>query len=112
MKKLLIILLLTGCTKITPTPLAPLLNKDIFSVSQNTVSNGTDILITLKTSGIYTLTMGDSVTSQVITRERFTGKVGENKLKIYTSSLPVKYLYLLLEDGSKTQIGKTTITIN
>jgi hypothetical protein len=38
--------------------------------------------------------------------------VGENKLKIYTSSLPVKYLYLLLEDESKSQIGKTTITIN
>jgi len=112
MKKLLAILLLTGCTKITPTPPTPLPNKDIFSVSQSTVSNGTDITIILKSSGIYTLTMGDSVTNQVITRERFTGKVGENKLKIYTSSLPVKYLYLLLENESKTQIGKTTITIN
>jgi hypothetical protein len=112
MKKLFIILLLTGCTKITPTPPTPPSNKDIFSVSQSTVSNGTDILITLKSSGIYTLTMGDSITNQVITRERFTGKVGENKLKIYTSSLPVKYLYLLLENESKTQIGKTTIIIN
>ena len=112
MKKLLIILLLTGCTKVIPTPSIPLSNKDIFSVSQNTVSNGADILITLKSSGIYTLTIGDSVTSQVITRERFIGKIGENKLKIYTSSLPVKYLYLLLEDESKIQIGKTTITIN
>ena len=71
-----------------------------------------DIVINLKSAGRYTLTMSDSVTSQVITRERFTGKVGENKLKIYTSSLPVKYLYLLLEDESKSQIGKTTITIN
>ena len=113
MKKLLIILLLiTGCTKIIPTPSIPSSTKDIFSVSQNTVSNGADIVINLKSAGRYTLTMGDSVTSQVITRERFTGKVGENKLKIYTSSLPVKYLYLLLEDESRTQIGKTTITIN
>lgn len=112
MKKLLIILLLTGCTKITPTPPTPPSNKDIFSVSQSTISNGTDIIITLKSPGIYTLTMGDSTTNQVITRERFTGKVGENKLKIYTSSLPVKYLYLLLENESKTQIGKTTIIIN
>jgi len=112
MKKLLIILLLTGCTKITPTPPIPASTKDIFSVSQSTVSNGADIIITLKSSGIYTLTMGDSVASQVITRERFIGKVGENKLKIYTSSLPVKYLYLLLEDESRTQIGKTTIIIN
>jgi hypothetical protein len=112
MKKLFIILLLTGCTKITPTPPTPLSNKDIFSVTQSTVSNGDEIIFNLKSSGIYTLTMGDSVTSQVITRERFIGKVGENKLKIYTSSLPVKYLYLLLEDESKSQIGKTTITIN
>ena len=112
MKKLLIILLLTGCTKIIPTPPTPLSNKDIFSVSQSTVSNGDEIIFNLKSSGIYTLTMGDSTTSQVITRERFTGKVGENKLKIYTSSLPVKYLYLLLEDESKIQIGKTIITIN
>ena len=112
MKKLFIILLLlSSCRKIeVPAPVVA--TKDIFSVSQSTVSNGDNIVIILKSSGIYTLTMGDSVTNQVITRERFTGKVGENKLKIYTSSLPVKYLYLLLEDESRTQIGKTTITIN
>ena len=111
MKKLLIILLLTGCTKIATPPIqSP--TADIFSVTQSTVSNGADIVINLKLAGRYTLTMGDSVTSQVITRERFTGKVGENKLKIYTSSLPAKYLYLLLEDESRTQIGKTTIIIN
>ena len=114
MKKLIFILFvsLVACRKVEVRPEPKSITADIFSVSQNTVSNGADILITLKSSGIYTLTMGDSVTSQVITRERFTGKVGENKLKIYTSSLPVKYLYLLLEDESKLQIGKTTITIN
>ena len=111
MKKLLFILLLTGCTKIAPTPL-PSPNKDIFSVSQSAVSNGDEIMFNLKTAGIYTLTMGDSTTNQVITRERFNGKVGENKLKIYTRTLPVKYLYLVLEDASKIQIGKTSITVN
>ena len=111
MKKLLLILLLTGCTKITPTPI-PLPNRDIFSVSQSTVSNGDEITFNLKAAGIYTLTMSDSVSDQVVTRERFNGKIGENKLKIYTRTLPVKYLYLVLEDASKTQIGKTTITIN
>jgi hypothetical protein len=113
MKKLLVILLLlSGCRKVEVRPEPKPITADIFSVSQSTVSNGADIIFNLKSSGIYTLTMGDSVTSQVITRERFIGKVGENKLKIYTSSLPVKYLYLLLEDESKSQIGKTTITIN
>jgi hypothetical protein len=114
MKKIIFILLvsLVACRKVEVKPEPKPTTADIFSVSQNTISNGADIIITLKSAGIYTLTMSDSVTSQVITRERFTGKVGENKLKIYTSSLPVKYLYLLLENESKTQIGKTTIIIN
>jgi hypothetical protein len=46
-----------------------------------------------------------------VTRERFTGKAGENKLTLYTKSLPTSYLYLLLEDGNKSQVGKTTIII-
>jgi hypothetical protein len=112
MKKLLLILLLTGCTKVMPPTPLPQPNRDIFSVSQSTVSNGTEIMFNLKVDGVYTLTMSDSVTSQVVTRERFNGKVGENKLKIYTSSLPVKYLYLVLEDASKTQVKKTSITVN
>ena len=111
MKKLLLILLLTGCTKVVPTT-TPTFTKDIFSVPQSAVSNGDEIIINLKAAGRYTLTMSDSITNQVSTRERFTGKVGENKLKIYTKSLSVKYLYLVLEDSTKTQIGKTTITIN
>ena len=111
MKKLLLILLLTGCTKVVPTT-QPAFVKDIFSVPQSTVSNGDEVVINLKTAGRYTLTMGDSTTNQVLTRERFTGKVGENKLKIYTKSLSVKYLYLVLEDSTKVQIGKTAITIN
>jgi hypothetical protein len=111
MKKLLLILLLIGCTKVMP-PTLPQPNRDIFSVSQSTVSNGAEIMFNLKVDGVYTLTMSDSTTNQVVTRERFNGKVGENKLKIYTSSLPVKYLYLVLEDASKTQIGKTSITVN
>ena len=76
------------------------------------MSNGTEIVFNLKADGVYTLTMSDSTTNQVVTRERFNGKVGENKLKIYTKSLPVKYLYLVLEDASKTQVGKTSITVN
>ena len=112
MKKLfIIVLLLISCTKVS-TPPTPVVTKDIFSAPQNTVTNGDDIIINLKTAGIYTLTMGDSITNQVITRERFNGKAGENKLKIYTSSLPIKYLYMILKDSSNTQIGKTIIKIN
>jgi hypothetical protein len=111
MKKLLVILLLlSACKKIEVQPTPPVV-PDIFSVAESTVVNGGDIYFDLKIAGTYTLTMLDQ-TQNVITRERISGKVGQNKLKIYTSSLPVKYLYLVLEDQSHTQIGKTTIKIN
>ena len=111
MKKLLIILLLlSSCRKVEVRPEPPVV-QDIFSVTESTVSNGGDIYFDLKAAGTYTLTMLDE-TQNVITRERISGKIGQNKLKIYTSSLPVKYLYLVLEDQSRTQIGKTAIKIN
>lgn len=111
MKKLLfILLLLSACKKIDVQPQPPTV-QDIFSVAESTVSNGGEIIFDLKAAGVYTLTMID-VNQQVLTRERISGKVGQNKLKIYTSSLSVKYLYLVLEDQSKTEIGRTTIKIN
>jgi len=116
MNRMIIIILccmcfIISCRKIEPQ--APVIaSTSIFSISHNTVSNGSQVLFTLKNSGTYTLTMTDSATSQVVTRERFLGKVGENKFKIYTNSLPVKYLYLTLEDSAKTQLGKTVLIIN
>ena len=114
MRKICFILglvLLSACRKVEiPLPIVET-NTDIFSKTQTEVTDGQIITFDLKTNGVYTLTIGDSVTNQVVTRERFTGKIGENKLILYTKSLPVTYLYLLLEDGNKTQIGKTTIII-
>ena len=99
------------CRKIEPpAPVVPF--NDIFSTPQNTISNANQLLFTLKNSGTYTFTMTDSITNQVITRERFIGMAGENKFKIYTNSLPVKYLYLTLEDSAKNRLGKTVLIIN
>ena len=114
MKKICFILglvFVSACTKIDiPAPTPPA-NTDIFSVKESAVTDGQEIKFILKNDGIYTLTIGDDVTGQVVTRERFTGKAGENKLTLYTKSLPTSYLYLLLEDGNKSQVGKTTIII-
>jgi hypothetical protein len=113
MKRLLIILALAlvSCRKMdVPAPVSVV--KDIFTTAKSTVTDGSEIVFNLKSSGTYTLTMIDSAANQVVTRERFAGKIGENKLKIYTKSLSATYLYLILEDGSKVQIGKTTIIIN
>jgi hypothetical protein len=108
---ILFLLLISACTKMEiPIPVAPT-NTDIFSVKESVVTDGQEIKFTLKTDGAHTLTIGNDATGQVITRERFIGKIGENKLILYTKSLPVTYLYLLLEDGNKTQVGKTIIII-
>ena len=92
-------------------PIPPPTQK-IFSVSESRVIDGQSIYFDLPSNGIYTLTLIDKITDQVISRERFNGKMGENIKKIYTSSIQPQYLYLVLEDGSKTQIAKTTIKIN
>ena len=113
MKKILFILALTliGCRKVAPVIVTPAVTTNIFSKSENTIDNGQEIQFDLTKNGVYTLTIGDSVTNQVLTRERFNGEIGINKKKIYTKGLQSKYLYLLLEDVTKTRIGKTTIII-
>jgi len=118
MKHIKIILLccivfMISCKKVVPTaPVVSSNNKEFFSVSENTVKNGDSMNFTLSTIGTYTLTMIDTVQNQVVSRERFTGKIGANSLKIYTNSLPTKYLSVVLKDQNNVQIGKTKIIIN
>jgi len=112
MKKILFILLLSlvACKKVLVAPVQ-LKVSNVFDASQNTITDGQEIQFDLTKNGVYTLTMGDSTTNQVLTRERFNGQIGINKKKIYTKSLSVKYLYLLLEDENKSKVGKTTIIV-
>jgi len=112
MKKILFILILSlvACKKTAVIP-TPQPNVKIFDVRESSVENGQEIEFDLTKSGIYTLTLGDSINNQVLTRERFNGQIGTNKKKIYTKSLSIKYLYLLLEDESKNKIGKTIIIV-
>lgn len=101
-----------SCTKveIVPTPQPEV--KKIFDVTESTVVDKQDLILDLPSTGVFILTIIDKNTNQVVSRERFTGKVGENIKKIYTNSLPKGYLYLVLEDVDKNQLKKTTIIIN
>lgn len=112
MKKILFILGLSliACKKTAPVVVTPT-TTNVFSVSQSSVDNGQEIQFELTKNGVYTLTMSDTLTNQVLTRERFNGQIGINKKKIYTKSFSIKYLYLLLEDESKNKIGKTIIIV-
>jgi hypothetical protein len=91
---------------IEPTP-QPV--QKIFSVKESRVTDGQFIHFDLPTDGVYTLTLIDKESGNVVGRERFTGKAGENIKKIYTNSLQSQYLYLLLQDVTLKEIGKTTI---
>jgi hypothetical protein len=110
MKKILFIfvILMWGCTKMEIEPTPPPVQK-IFSVSESRVTNGQSIHFDLPSDGVYTLTLIDKESGQVVSRERFTGKLGENIKKIYTNSLQSQYLYLLLQDVIGKEVGKTTI---
>ena len=113
MKKILFILCLSlvACRKVAPVVVTPVGTTNVFNNSENNITNGQEIQFELIKNGTYTLTLGDSVTNQVLTRERFNGQIGQNKKKIYTKSLSVKYLYLLLEDENKNKVGKTIIIV-
>lgn len=105
-------ILFSGCRKTQVIPTPPPINKEFFNSPENNVKNGDIMNFNLTTGGIYTLTMVDTIQNQVISRERFTGKVGLNSLKIYTNSLSTKYLSVELKDQNNNQIGKTRIIIN
>ena len=111
MKKILFIfvILMWGCTKMEIEPTPPPAVEKIFSVKESRVTNGQSIHFDLPTDGVYTLTLIDKESGQVVSRERFTGKMGENIKKIYTNSLQSQYLYLLLQDVIGKEVGKTTI---
>jgi len=112
MKKVILmsLILLVGCSKPDlPIPEEMISNKYIFDSNENTVSNGQMIYFKLETDGVYFLTLIDKETGQVISREKFNGKIGENIKKIYTNSIQSQYLYLTLQDVNKVELGKTII---
>lgn len=106
------IVFITSCNKVVNAPVQlKITSVDFFSNSMNTVSNGDSINFTLQTAGTYTLTMIDTIQNQVVTREKFIGKMGPNTLNIYTKTLTQTYLTVVLMDNNNNQINKTKITI-
>jgi len=114
MRKLLFILFLSlvACRKVEVIPTPQPTTTDIFSKSEVSVKDGQDIQFKLTSAGKYILTLMDSTQTQVMTKERFNGIVGNNIKKIYTKSFTQKTLNLYLSDENNNQISKTKIIIN
>ena len=112
MKKLLIIsLFLLGCRKVGTTYM-PTTTSDIFTISSNVVTNGQTINFNLQSAGKYTLVLFDTTTNEVVSKEKFSGIVGNNAKKIYTTTFTQKTLYLYLTDSVGNQISKTKVSVN
>ena len=113
MRKLIILcfLIFTSCIDevIEQVPPPDIIKTSIFDVKESRVIDGQTIYFELPAVGVYTLTLIDKETGQVVSRERFNGTVGKNNKKIYTSSIQSQYLYVLLENVAKKEIGKTII---
>ena len=107
----LLLILLVGCSGPELQIPEVLSIDDIFSVTESSVTNGQSIHFDLPTKGTYTLTLIDKESGQILGRDKFIGQSGENVRKIYTKSLQSRYLYLLLEDVTKKELGKTIIII-
>ena len=84
---------------------------DIFKVEQSTLSNKSEISFNIEKEGTYIVTMVDRNTNQVISREKIKCITGNNKIKIYTKTLPSRYLYLKLEDSFNNQLANTIIIV-
>ena len=105
------IISIISCRKVEVIP-TPQASKNIFEKSDVSIIDGQDIEFNLTANGKYVMVIFDSTAQKVISKEKFTGIVGNNIKKIYTKTLPKKSLYLYLTDESNRQINKTTIIIN
>jgi hypothetical protein len=84
---------------------------DIFKVEQSTLGNRSEIIFNIEKEGVYIVTMIDKNTNQVVSREKIKCIIGKNKIKVYTKTIPSRYLYLKLEDSFNNQLGNTIIIV-
>jgi hypothetical protein len=84
---------------------------DIFEVSNTVVNDGDEININLSEEGEYKLSLIDEFTNITYTNEIFDGKIGDNKLNIYTKALPKGSYNLLVKDAKNNIIKQTKIKL-
>ena len=115
MKKVFYVLLIFvafSCTDDSFEILEPINNSvDIFEVQSTVVNDGDEININLSSEGEFKISLIDEFTNITYTNEIFNGKVGDNKLNIYTKALPKGSYKLLIKDVKDNIIKQTTIKL-
>lgn len=103
---------IVGCHKDDILPSPPIQkNVDVFTLKENTVSDGQEIMFKSDSISTYIMKLVDKNTNQVVSKEKIVTKIGENNLIIYTKSIQTKYLYLVMENMNKKEVNKTTIIV-
>ena len=102
-------LYLTACNKDDILPIDTIKPTNIFTLNEYSISNGDEDGFELKENGIYILKLVNYQTNQVLSKEKITGKVGVNTIKVYTNTLPTNQFYLILETDSRNQLGKVKL---
>lgn len=116
MKRILILFciisfIMVGCTKdeFEPIPITEV-KSNIFDGDESTISNGQLIKFNLPNEGFYILTIQSENNGDVISRERFNGKLGLNELNIYTNVLNISRFDLILSDDNGNVVDRVLIT--
>ena len=109
----LLLILANQCTSETYEPI-PDFMPDSSSVFQNTsivLKDTTPIDFNLPETGTYELTLQDEFTGNIVSREKFNGVAGKNKLNVYTKVLPKGSYRLILINPSNIAIQETNIKL-
>ena len=116
MKKLyyiFIFLFLFSCTQdeieVAPQP-QPIIVSSIFDNEETVVTNEMLLEFDLPQDGTYYLII--SKDESVVSKEKFTGILGNHTHTIYTNSLSKDKFQLILQNEDKIEIYKTIININ
>jgi hypothetical protein len=109
----LLLILANQCTSETYEPIPDFIPESS-SVFQNTsivLKDTTPIDFNLPETGTYELTLQDEFTGDIVSREKFKGVAGKNKLNVYTKVLPKGSYRLILINPSNIAIQETNIKL-
>ena len=109
----LLLILANQCTSETYEPIPDFI-PETSSVFQNTsivLKDTTPIDFNLPETGTYELTLQDEFTGNIVSREKFNGVAGKNKLNVYTKVLPKGSYRLILINPSNIAIQETNIKL-
>lgn len=117
---LLIVLTLTSCVRdedfiiepVTEVPEALVIDDLVgIKLESSIVSERVAMNVKLPEEGVYRIKIRHGMNNELISKERVTGKEGDNILKVYVSALDKSSYMLELTNEFHVVIGRTAFTV-